>query len=182
MGVGIQVNFVKLIPTAPTDVPSGSYFIDSTNGNAAAIKNVVGVVVTVENPAASLTTKQMQASGPIGIKKSVSKRPDGKIHSADTINSPNQNICGVALSAAIADGDLVNVLLVGANLVGALIGLGFTPGQEVYLNSDGGYTNDPSTVSNPELLIKIGVADNPAGPASPTVEDLILFPEVVSSP
>ena len=182
MEVGVKVNFIQMIPTAPNLVPNGSYFLDSSNGNAATIKDVGGSTVALQNPAASLTIKQMQAAAPIPNRATVSKRPDGKIEIADADNANGQQVIGVALSAATAVDELINVLLVGANLTGALTGLGFTPGDEVYISNTGGYTNDPNTIANPDLLIKIGIADNAAGVANATVVDLILFPEVVSEP
>jgi hypothetical protein len=79
-------------------------------------------------------------------------------------------------------GDIKIVQLVGQNVAGALTtSSGFAPGDELYLNEGGGYTNDPGTFTGEnDSIIKIGIADCAEGAASETVTDLILFPQVIA--
>lgn len=182
MPIGVKATFVQLIPVIPGIVPNGSLFLDSSNGNASTIKDTSGgtTVINSAEAATNLVTKVMQASAPIAANKPVSKRPDGKIEIADS-NAPNgKAVIGITREAAVSADDLIAVLCVGANMVDAISGLGFTVGQELYVSDTGGYTNDPSTLSGTDAIIKIGVADCSAGGASSIARDLILFPDVVS--
>jgi hypothetical protein len=184
MSVGVKVNFFVMTPMTPGTAPNGSIFLDSTNGNALTIKNTNGVIEEVTSSSSTnLFIKQMVASGPIAIKKPVSKRSDGKIQQADSDAAQGQAFVGVSLDSAAADGDVIQVLLVGANIENAISGLGFTPGSEVYLSETGGYTDDPDAFTgDDDSIIKVGIADCAGGIASPTAVDLIIFPEVVVRP
>jgi hypothetical protein len=65
-----------------------------------------------------------------------------------------------------------------------LVGLGFAPGDEIFVGeTTGGYVNDiaPFTGNN-DSIIKIGVADCAAGTASSVATDLILIPHVIARP
>ena len=179
--VGVQANFVVLVPTTPSGIPNNSVFVDSTNGNAATFKDNTGSNTVITNPAASFLTKQMQAYAAIPINSPVSKRPDGYIEVADASGADGMDLIGWNTQAALANGDLINVLLVGANIAGAITGLGFAVGDEIYVSASGGYTNDPSTLTNTDAIIKVGVADCAAGVASATATDLVCFPDVVAS-
>lgn len=182
---GVRAPYVFLDPVAPAGVPNGALFLDSTNGNTPTVKGTGGNVDPISPVATSnILIKQMQAAGAIALNRPVSKRADGKIEFADSDSISGQNVVGFAQQVATADGDLINVLCVGANIVGAITGLGFTPGQEIYLSEDGlGYSNDPgSFTGNNDSIIKVGIADCAAGTASATASDLILFPEVVARP
>jgi hypothetical protein len=183
MSIGVKATFVQLIPTVASLVPSGSVFLDSANANASSIKNTSGVVVVINNASAAtnLVTKIMQAAGIYAVNTPVSKRADGQIEIADSNAPSGQDLIGVMLQASNAPGDLVQVLLVGANMENALSGLGFNVGDEIYVSDEGGYTNDPSTLTNMDSIIKIGIADCGAGGATSVATDLILFPDVVSS-
>jgi len=179
--VGVQANFVVLVPSTPSGIPNNSVFVDSTNGNAATFKDNTGATTVVTNPAASFLSKQMQAYGPIPVNSPVSKRTDGYIELADANAVGGMDLIGWNTQAAIAMGDLITVICVGPNLVGAITGLGFAVGDEVYVSETGGYTNDPSTLTNMDAIIKVGVADCAAGVASATATDLVCFPDVVAS-
>ena len=183
MSVGVKANFVVLVPTVSGSVPNGALFLDSANGNASTIKNTNGTTTVINSSAAatSLVTKLMQAAGIYAINTPVSKRSDGQIEIADANAANGKDLIGVTLQASLAVGDIISVLLVGANLTDAISGLGFSVGDEIYVSDSGGYTNDPSTLSGSESIIKIGVADCSTGGATAVATDLILFPDVVSS-
>jgi hypothetical protein len=125
----------------------------------------------------------MQIDGPIAINRHVSKKSNGRIIQADSDNPDGQQVVGVALQAGATAGDLINVLCVGANLAGALTGLGFAPGEEIYLSEASGFTNNPNSFTGgDDTIMKVGVADCAAGVASGTAVDLISFPEIIARP
>lgn len=174
-----KCQYVVLDPVAPGSVPVGALFLDSTNGNAATVKTTGGGLEPTGSGATNLFVKQMVAGGAIAVNKPLSKRPDGKVvqGDADGVNTKNQ--CGFSQSAASADGDLINVLCNGPNIVGALTGLGFASGDTIYMSQTGGYTNDgTSFTNNDDRIIKLGIADCAAGVASATATDLIAFTQV----
>jgi hypothetical protein len=183
VSIGVRAKYVVLTPTVAVLVPNGSLFLDAANGNASSIKDISGVVTPINSAEAvtNLVKKQMQTSMPIPINSPVSKRPDGKIEIADSDVPTGQNVIGVTLEPAAGADELVGVLCVGANIIDAISGLGFTVGQEIYISSAGGYTNDPSSFDSMDAVIKIGIADCTSGGASPEARDLVLFPDVVSS-
>jgi hypothetical protein len=184
MPIGMRAKYVLLDSTTPSAVPNGAVFLDSTNANLTTVKNLSGVLIPLESGSSTnIFIKQMQAGGAFTVNTALSKRPDGKVVAADSDGANTQNHIGFALSAASLDGDLVNVLCVGANIVGAVMGLGFIPGQDIYLGESGSYTNDPSSFSGTnDSIIKVGIADCSAGFASSTANDLIIFAEVVIRP
>lgn len=179
----VKAKFVVLEQVNPSLVPNGALFLDSTNGGAATIKNVGGGT----DPLVGVTNYIMKvkvAGGAIGLNKPVAVVPaTGKVLPADSDGVNQQDFIGYALQAALNDGDLINVLLVGANLAGALTGLGFVPGDDIYLAETGGFTNDPNSFTGgDDSIIKVGVADCAAGIASTTVTDLVTFAEVLTRP
>lgn len=183
MAVKMKATVLVLEPIAPGDAPPGSVYLDQTAGNSLSTKSTGGA----EEPIGAVPTssniffKQMEAADAIAINRPVAKLSNGKIVQADS--DGEQNIIGYALAAASADGDLINVLTLGANLANAVTGLGFAPGEEIFLDESGGYTNDPDTFSgNDDSIIKVGIADCAAGVASATATDLICFAEVIARP
>jgi len=183
MSVGVKANFVVLVPTVRALVPNGAIFLDAANGNASTIKSTSGTVDVINSSAAAtnLVTKLMQAAAPMAVNTPVSKRADGQIQIADANAPEGRDLIGVLLQASVNAGDIVSVLLVGANMQDAVSGLGFNVGDEIYVSDSGGYTNDPSSLTGMDSIIKIGIADCSAGGASTTATDLILFPDVVSN-
>lgn len=130
-----------------------------------------------------LNAKQMVAGEAIGVGKPVSKRSsDGKILLAESDGGiDRQNIIGVSITSAAAVDSIFSVQLNG-NVAGAISGLGFSVGQDIFVGEiAGSYTNDPSVFTgNNDILFKVGVADCAAGIASSVATDLIMFFEVVS--
>ena len=109
----------------------------------------------------------------------VEKLATGGIQPA-TAASSNEMI-GVALDAIGAAG-FGRIKLLGENVAGAIAGLGFTPGQELFLGNAGGYTNDPNTVPGTSTLWRIGIADCGDNSFSATATDLIMFATPVLRP
>lgn len=184
MSIGIKAKYMILEPTTPGLVPNGAVFIDSSNANVASVKNMAGTVDPVGSTSSSnLFIKQMQASGPIATNAAVSKRADGKIEQSDSDSPQGQHPIGYTMQEALADGDLVNVLTVGANIVNAIAGKGFVPGEDVFISETGGYTNDPNSFTgNNDSIIKVGIADCLAGVASPIATDLVAITQVLLRP
>jgi hypothetical protein len=182
----IKARSVVLEPSTPADAPNGSVFIDSSNLNTLSTKTTSGLVVPIQDVGAATTSlfiKQMEADDAIPVRTPVSKLPSGKIIAADADAILGQKFIGYSLAAAAAAGEIINVLTVGANVDGAIAGLGFTPGDDVYLSPVGGYTNNPADLSDlSNSVVKVGVADCPAGAASSVATDLIVFAEVIARP
>src|SRR5436190_3379413 len=129
----IKTDAFILNPITPLQAPPGSVFIDVTNNNALSAKSMGGIVVPLGSTTDTLFKRQMQAAGPIPARVPVSKRPDGKIIVADSDLIEGQQVVGYSLQAATTANALISVLLIGAVIEGALIGLGCTPGQTIFL-------------------------------------------------
>jgi hypothetical protein len=113
----------------------------------------------------------------------ISKLSDGTIVAGDSDSANGQNFIGFTL-VEIADGARGNCLLSGPNVEGAVSGLGFAPGDEIFLyETTGQLTNNPdSFTGNDDSIIKLGIADCAGGVASSTANDLILHTEVIIRP
>lgn len=128
-------------------------------------------------------SKVMQNSGTtIAAGKPVGKKPDGTIVLADSDGVNTQNFCGIT-SASMAPSATGIILIPGQNIAGAITGLGFAPGDSVFLNESGGYSNTTSGFSGDnDTIWKIGMADCASGLASPTATDIIIMTEKLISP
>lgn len=155
-------------------------FIDSDNSNTLSNKQSN---VTTAVSSGSLFMKQMQSGlvGFIPAKTPVSKLSNGKITPATANQIANQEFIGITIDSFAGLDSLGTVLLVGPNASGAITGLGFAPGEDVYVSPTGGYTNDSNTLTA-ELnsFIRVGKADCGAGTASAIATDLVLFPQVMA--
>lgn len=129
--------------------------------------------------------KQMQSGhgSTIPAGKPVSKLANGKIVPADSDDALGQKYVGITKDSITANGT-GDVYLTGNNIPGAVSGLGFTPGDEVFLSeTSGAFTNNPNSfTNNDDSIIKLGIADCAAGTASSTATDLIMFTEVIARP
>ena len=158
-------------------------YLDSAGGNAATVKGTGGSSTPIGATSSSdllIKSKQNKSGVTIAANKPVALMPGGGIIAADSDGAGAQVVIGITL-AAILDDALGNVSLVGPGVVGCVAGLGFAPGDAVYLSETGGYTNDLNSLTGGnDSIIRIGYADCAAGAASVTATDLILFSEVLS--
>lgn len=182
---GIQVGYVAYIPRAAAAVPNGAMFLDSAASNAPTVKGTGGSSTAIgATSSADILVKSMQNKSGVTIAANtmVAKKTDGSIVAADSDGVGTQVVVGIA-TAAILDNATGNVSLIGPNVVGAIAGLGFAPGDAIYLGETGGYINDLAqlTGSN-DSIIRVGYADCAAGAASATATDLIMFAEVLARP
>ncbi|MBK9390480.1 MAG: hypothetical protein IPN68_09900 [Bacteroidetes bacterium] len=184
---GGKLKFVAMEPITPSEAPNGTLYIDSTNANTPTYKNFSGVSEELGSGGgggANFLLKQMQSDeAPIANKVPVSKKPNGRVIAADSDSADGQFYIGFTMESVSSVGQLFNVLLIGANVENAVSGLGFSPGDDIYLDENGGYVNTVSgfTGSN-DSIIKVGVADCPAGAASAVATDLVVFSDVIARP
>lgn len=112
------------------------------------------------------------------------KAPDGKGYKSESDGTNRQNVHGIALEASSGDGSIIEVALISYNLVGAITGLGFAPGDKIFIGeTPGSFVNDISgfTGSNDSILW-VGWADCAEGIASSQATDLIYDFEVIARP
>jgi|GEM_PF-2937471 len=184
----IKVAYVELVPVNPTQVPAGAVFLDETNSDQVTIKNPGGgsPEPVSGSGGADYFRKACVAGGAIAAKVPVAKRSDGKVVAADTDDVTARNFVGYSLSAVAGDGDPLDILLAGPNLAGALTGLGFAPGDLVYMSETaGGYlkeTDIAGMTGNDDVIRVIGIADCAAGVASATATDLVAITQTIAYP
>lgn len=182
----IRTGVLVLDPQAPDDAPDGSVYLDSENSNALTTKTTSGSHVQVgASSSDDIMIKTMENLSGFDLAKGdpVAKKPDGSIVLADADGLNAQIVVGTC-AEAILNGTQGRVALVGPNVANALLGRGFQPGQEAYLTATGTYTANPGTLdpTDDDSVVRMGVADCPAGAASTPATDLIMFSEVVARP
>lgn len=185
-----KTSAVVFEPQAPGTVPSGSLYMDSTSSNALTTKTTGGSDVPIGATTSTdifVKTKQNRSLVDIPANARIAIRNDGSIVLADSDDPIAQQSIGIALEliASMSTGSVStgSVLLDGPNVIGAVEGLGFTPGQDVFMDKiPGQYTNNVS-MFNPvtDTITKVGIADTASGIVSGTATDLIMVTEVVSS-
>ena len=111
----------------------------------------------------------------------VAKGADGLLYPADTDQTNGKKYCGI-LAENVDMGSSAIVILPGTNIPGVLTGLGFAPGQDIFLNETAGtYIADTSLLTNfDDDLIRVGFADCSEGAASAMATDLIMVTDVVA--
>jgi len=187
MPIPWKTTAIIFTPAPAGSLPANSLYVDSVTNDLSS-KDSGGAPGGVGGGGGggtdTIMTKVMQnLSGlTIPINSPVAKKPNGSIILADADAVASMKVIGVALTA-IADNAQAGVSLIGANAAGVLTGLGYAPGDDVYLSKTGGYTNNVNTF-NPltDVIVRLGYADCAAGAASATATDLIMFAEVLSSP
>lgn len=165
----------------------GELYIDSSSSQlsqkgAGSSTTPIGSVPSSSNP----LQKQMQnLSGvTIPINATVAKLVNGGIAAADSDAAGKTKVIGIARES-IANNIVGTVGLLGPNWDGAVAGLGFSPGDLIYMaESSGAYTNNISSFTGgDDRLVRVGIADCASGTASPVATDLlcILTEEVASN-
>ena len=184
MSIPFKCNYVVIgAPVANTTVPVDTLFVDSLQGSEFAIKNLGGITSLIATTAgANPFLKTMQSDAAFAIYMPLVKQPNGRVVKADSNNTNAESFCGYAMTASTGVGQAVSVMTAGPNVIGALVGLGFAPGDLIYINENGGYTNDPSTFTGGnDTLVKLGIADCAGGGvASPVASDLIAAYEFIA--
>lgn len=179
-----MVQYAKVKTDAVIFNPIAAYAV----ANALYVSTSLGGKLTCEAPTvfgtADLLIKPMQSGEALAVGIPISKRADGKIVAADSDGVNRQQPIGVTVAAFDAIDSIANVLLAAPNAVGVLTGLGFAPGDEIFIGeTTGGYVNDITPfVGNDDSIIKVGVADCGAGAASGVATDLILMTQVIARP
>lgn len=143
------------------------------NVNKVVLKNGLGDVSQ---------TKKLRSTTSTGvIGQPVAKTSLGELVLADSDNANQKRFVGIALESWAA-GESPNVLLSGMNIKGILNGLGFAPGDEIFIGETAGtYTNNPGAFTgSDDDIIKVGIADCEESVASSTATDLIMTSTVES--
>ena len=180
-----KASAVVFEPQAPGTVPSGSLYMDSSSSNALTTKTTGGSDVPIGATSSTdifVKTKQNRSLVDIPANARVALRNDGSIVLADSDDPAARQSIGIALELIVSM-STGKVLLDGPNVIGAVESLGFTPGQDVFMDKiPGQYTNNVS-MFNPvtDTITKVGIADTASGIVSGTATDLIMTTEVVSS-
>lgn len=137
---------------------------------------------TLVSAASNVKSMRNDSGVTIPANKPVSKKSDGSIIVADSDSPFGQHPIGFTTSA-ISDGQFGDVFLLGNNISGLMTGLGFAPGDEIYLSENAGFTNDPNSfTNNDDSLIRLGIADCADGVVSGSATDLITMPNIIYRP
>jgi hypothetical protein len=182
----IKTSAVVLEPVTPASTPPGSIFNDSTNGNAFTNKTSGGAVDQIGATSSAdylVKYKKNMTGATIPAYKRIALKPDSTICLADSDDPVAMKDIGISLDA-IDHNTFGRVLLNGANAPGALTGLGFTVGDNIFLSkTPGAFTNNASGFDpNTDTIMRVGIADCASNVASSTATDLIMVVEVYSSP
>lgn len=176
----LKIAAIVLEPRTSTGLPTNAVYVDQASG-ALSNKGGTGAVAPIGAGAASadsvLTKVWHNKSGATmaaGIP--VAKLTDGSMAPADAHTRVR---CMAVLLEETLNNAQGRVALIGPNVIGALTGLGFAPGDAIYLSVSGGYTNN-AAFAQTNTIVRIGFADCATGPASAVAQDLVMFAEVVS--
>jgi hypothetical protein len=112
------------------------------------------------------------------------KAPDGKGYKSGSDGANRQNVHAIALQSAAGVDSIIDVALISYNLAGALTGLGFAPGDKVFIGeTPGSFVNTISAFSgNNDSILWAGWADCADGVADTQATDLIYDFEVIGRP
>jgi hypothetical protein len=178
----LRTDAILFNPTVTSEMPNNSLFVDQSTG-ILKTKNSTGIVTDLTGTA-NIFAKEMQSASAIRVGKPVSKRPDGRIEEAEADSTYGQMPIGFATVAFSGANEIGTVFLIGPNLSGLVTGMGFAPGDEIYIGeSAGGLTNSVATFSgNDDSYVRLGIADCTAGTASSAANDLILSMQIIARP
>lgn len=174
-------------PIAATGLPTNAIFCDSASNGDFSINDAGGVPGPISGGSGGSsgpsTRRQQQCAAPIAALVPYSKLPDGRIVPADSDAANGQKLAGITIDAFVTANDLGYVNTIGIVIPNILAGLGFSPGDEIFLGENGGYTKNPGAFTGDnDSIIRIGIADCPAGVASSLATDLIPIPHIIARP
>jgi len=182
----IKTGSVTFIPQNPSSVPLGCIYMDKTSSNVLTTKTTGGTDQPVGTTSSSdifikLKTNTSGVSIPANTR--VSLKSDGGICLSDSDDPNARQSIGMALES-IAPAATGKVLLDGPNAVGAVAGMGFTPGRSILLSRTPGMLTADLSIFDPaqDVIMKVGIADCSTGTALGTASDLIMVTEVISTP
>lgn len=114
--------------------------------------------------------------------KPVSIKDDGSVCLADSDVTQRSRPIGF-MKAATSNTIAGKVILFGRNLPGVLTGLGFAPGDDIFMSETAGMlTNDAGSFSsNDDNIVRLGVACCADGVTGVLATDLILMREVLAN-
>lgn len=120
------------------------------------------------------------AGTPLIVNTLVSLATDGSIVPADSDAVQGQRPIGFLKAVTSFPGN-GKVVMFGRNLAGVLAGLGFAPGDDVFMSEVGGQlTNDANTFTNADdTIIRLGMACMAENATGSLATDLILMREVL---
>lgn len=182
--VSIRVGAIVFDPVTPGGLGTNALYVDSSSG-ALSSKGGTGATAPVgasSTTANSVLTKILHNRSGFTIQAGMpfAKKSDGTIIAAAAGTVGDMVVLGTTLETILNNAQGL-CQLIGPNVPGVLTGLGFAPGDAVYLGDGGGYTNTTSTLTfNTDSIVRMGYADCAAGVASAVATDLIMFAEVVS--
>lgn len=169
----------------------GVFFVKTVSGRREMFfKNDAGDVVQVtSNNAVSGGTqvfeKSMMNNTGLTIlgNKPVSINALGEVVLSDSDGALTQEPIGITLEN-IPNGSAGRVALFGRNMIGVLTGLGFAPGDDIFMDeAAGGYTNTTAGFTGADdSIVRLGVAAAANGVSSASATDLIMMREVLIRP
>jgi hypothetical protein len=120
------------------------------------------------------------AGAPMIVNELISLATDGSIVEADSDSAQGQRPIGF-LKAATAFPGNGKVIMFGRNLAGVLAGLGFAPGDDIYMSETAGQlTNDPNTFTGGnDTIVRLGIACMAENTTGSLATDLILMREIL---
>lgn len=184
----LRTEGVILQPIPAGNAVPGELYRDQDNADVLTDQNTGGGDTPVGAASSdSVMTKLKQNKSGVTILAGtpVALLANGGIIKADSDGVTSQVLIAISIDEILNDEE-GRVALIGPNIRNAIQGLGFTPGQPVYLNQDGsnrGFTTNLGDLTgNDDSIIKIGYADCAPGAASATADDLIVAHEVIALP
>lgn len=171
----LRINGIVFDPASQAGAAEGELYVDSTSGQLSVKGGGSSTTPIGAAPSADQALNKVmenQSGSTIPLNALVAKLANGTIAQADS--DGNANVIGIA-QAAIPNLSTGTVRLLGPNIAGVLTGLGFAPGQSVYMSETTGHytTNINSFTGSNDRLVRVGIADCAAGFASTTVVDLL---------
>jgi hypothetical protein len=168
--------------------PDGAFNVGGSSArfNTGYYDTVNANQLSIELPFAVASRVKSKISGelvtiPAGV--AVAVYSDGLMYRASSSLLTGKAMIGVLMEAVVPEAT-GRVLLPGFNIPGALTGLGFNPGDEVFVDDDGNYSNGLSGLSDPnDSFLRVGYADGPAGVETSIATDLIMaFQTIAEAP